>query len=158
MTTAHALQTPSTPRNFCSMDAAPILATMPQPVPVKPRTPQQARVMDLFGEDKSLSGKLTGRTHADRLRQYEGIAPRANVGVSAGGYVNRAHFAAAAGTIRRPASQWSSAHYPQRSETKTSWQLQSRLIHSPMLSVERHSSGLLERRQLRLFRTMRMGA
>ena len=97
MTTAHALQTPSTPRNFCSMDAAPILATMPKPAPAKPQAPQQARVLDLFGEDASLSGKLTGRTHADRLRQYEGIAPRANVSVSAGGYVNRAHFAAAAG-------------------------------------------------------------
>ena len=97
MTTAHALQTPSAPRNLCSMDAAPILATMPKPAPAKPQAPQQAPVMDLFNGDTSLSGKLTGPTHADRLRQYEGIAPRANVGVSAGGDVNRVHFAAASG-------------------------------------------------------------
>ena len=97
MNTAHALQTPSTPRNFCSMDAAPILATMPQPASAKPQSPQQARVLDLFGGDASLSGKLTGRTHADRLRQYEGIAPRANVGVSAQGNVYWAHGAMAAG-------------------------------------------------------------
>ena len=70
MTTAHALQTPSTPRNLCSMDAAPILATMPKPVPAKPRAPQQAPVVDLFNGDTRLSGK-SGRAHADRLRQYE---------------------------------------------------------------------------------------
>ena len=97
MTTAHALQTPSTPRNLCSMDAAPILATMPKPAPAKPQAPQQARVVDLFNGDTSLSGKLTGPTHADRLRQYEGIAPRANVGVSTSGKTNLAHFAAASG-------------------------------------------------------------
>jgi hypothetical protein len=53
--------------------------------------------MDLFSGDTSLSDKLTGRTHADRLRQYEGIAPRANVGVSTSGKPNLAHFAAASG-------------------------------------------------------------
>ena len=79
------------------MDAAPILATMPKPAPAKPQAPQQARVLDLFGADKSLSAKLTGRTHADRLRQYEGIAPRANVGVSARADVFWAHGAMVAG-------------------------------------------------------------
>ena len=74
MTTAHALQTPSTPRNFCSMDAAPILATMPKPAPAKPQAPQQARVMDLFSGDTSLSDKLTGRGEARQGKVGQGGA------------------------------------------------------------------------------------
>ena len=97
MTTAHALQTPSPPRNLCSMDAAPILATMPKPAPVKSQAPQMTQAQDQYAGDSGSRPQLNGRTHADRLRQYEGIAPRANVGVSAQGNVYWAHGAMVAG-------------------------------------------------------------
>ena len=104
MTTAHALQTPSTPRNFCSMDAAPILATMPKPAPAKPQAPQQARVLDLFGEDEPL-GQAYGsnpRRPTAAVRRYR---TRANVSVSA--WLRTAHTSHAAGHDKKTASAWS---------------------------------------------------
>ena len=109
MTTAHALQTPSTPRNFCSMDAAPILATMPKPAPAKPQAPQQARVLqDLFGADKSLSAKLTHQPTPTDCGSTK-VSHPGRMSASAKWLLgSMAHTSQLLlGTIRRPASAWS---------------------------------------------------
>lgn len=97
MTTAHALQTPSTPRNLCSMDAAPILATMPKPAPAKPQAPQMTQAPDQFSGVSGSWSRPMARNHVERVRQYEGIAPRASAGVVTQGQQVWANGAVAAG-------------------------------------------------------------
>ena len=97
MTTAHALQTPSTPRNFCSMDAAPILATLPKPAPAKPQASQMTQAQDQFSGASGSWSRPMARNHADRVRQYEGIAPRASAGIVTQGQQVWANGAVAAG-------------------------------------------------------------